>query len=438
MHRIRALSLGCFLGFVPLWAFAQAPEREEWSFHGQATYVSQQKRAFSALYSGPNSLSTERAHSYSFTSTLFLGTRISEGGEFYVNPEAVQGLPLSNLTGLGGLTNGELQKTSGSNLKAYWARVFVRHTWGFGGGSEAVDPDVNQLAGAVDKRRLVLTAGKLGIMDVFDDNKYAHDPRADFFNWSLITSGAYDFAADSRGYSWGVALEWFDEGWAVRAGRFAQPKESNGLPIDFRIFAHYGDQVEFERSIAVGGRPGKVRLLAFRNVAIMGKFRDALAYAAANGTTPDVAPVRKRNVKAGYVVNAEQEITDDLGAFAKWSWNDGRTETYAFAEIDRSVAIGVALNGKRIGRERDVLGAAFVRNSLGSPHRDFLAAGGSGFFVGDGRITYRAEKIIDVYYNLALAKAIALSLDYQHARNPGYNADRGPVNFYAVRCHVEF
>jgi len=166
MHRIRALSLVCCLGLAPLCAFAQEPEREEWSFHGQATYVSQQKPGFSALYSGPNSLSTERAHSYSFTSTLFLGTRISEGGEFYVNPEAVQGLPLSNLTGLGGLTNGELQKTSGSTLKAYWARIFVRHTWGFGGGTEAVDPDVNQLAGTADKRRLVLTAGKLGIMDV--------------------------------------------------------------------------------------------------------------------------------------------------------------------------------------------------------------------------------------------------------------------------------
>jgi len=224
----------------------------------------------------------------------------------------------------------------------------------------------------------------------------------------------------------------------VRAGRFAQPKESNGLPIDFRIFAHYGDQLEFEKSLAVAGRPGKVRLLAFRNVAIMGRFRDALDFAAAAGSTPDVAPVRKRNVKTGYVVNAEQEITDDLGAFAKWSWNDGRTETYAFAEIDHSASFGVALNGKRIGRERDVLGAAWVLNGLDGPHRDFLAAGGAGFFVGDGRINYRAERIIDIYYSAAVAKGIALSLDYQHVRNPGYNADRGPARFYAARLHIEF
>jgi high affinity Mn2+ porin len=443
----RLWAIACFALIAPSCALAEdAPEKgddkppsqEQWSVHGQATYIAQGKPAFGALYSGPESLATERAHSYSFTSTLFLGARLWSGGEGYANLEGVEGLPLSNLTGLGGLTNGELQKTSGTSLKWYRARLFVRQVVGFDGGSEAIEADKNQLGTTYDKRRLVITAGNLAVMDIFDNNRYSHDPRTDFMNWSLSTSGAYDFAADSRGYSWGAAAEWIDDGWALRGGRFAQPKESNGLPLDFRLFEHYGDQVELERSIELGSRAGKIRVLAFRNVAIMGRFRDAIEAARESGGVPSVAAVRKLTSKYGVALNIEQEVADNLGVFTRASWSNGQAEAFAFAEIDRSLALGAVLNGKSWGRTADELGLALVANGLSSAHRDYLAAGGVGFFVGDGRLNYREEQIGEVYCAVELVKNSMLTFDAQRIRNPAYNADRGPASFFAVRLHLEF
>jgi hypothetical protein len=440
-------AIACLVALAPWCALAEdapesrndkAPAEEQWSVHAQATYIAQVKPAFGAAYSGPESLTPERAHSYSFTSTLFLGARLWRGGEAYANLEAVEGLPISNLTGLGGLTNGELQKTAGTSLKWYRARLFARQVVGFDNGGEPIEADKNQLGGSYDERRLVITAGNLAVMDIFDNNRYAHDPRTDFMNWALITSGAYDFAADSRGYSWGAAAEWIDDGWALRAGRFAQPKESNGLPLDFRLFRHYGDQVELERSIEWGGHAGKVRLLAFRNVAIMGRFHDAIEAARESGGVPSVAAVRRLTSKHGLALNAEQEITGELGAFVRASWNNGQAETYAFAEIDRSLAVGAVLKGKRWQREGDELAVAYITNGLAGAHRDYLSAGGSGFFVGDGRINYREELIGEAYYSITVTKNSAITLDAQRVRNPAYNADRGPASFYAVRVHLEF
>src|SRR5258708_19976346 len=421
-------------------SLAQSPpvEEEQGSRHAQSTYICQRKPAFAAPYAGPNSLTGESARDYSFTGTLFAGARLWPGGEGSANLEAVEGVPISDLTGLGGVTNGELQKTAGPTLKWYGARAFVRQAFGFGGGTEAVEPDKNQLGSAVDKRRLVITAGNLAVMDIFDNNKFAHDPRTDFLNWSLITSGAYDFAADSRGYSWGAAAEWYDESWAARIGRFAQPKESNGLPLDFRLFRHYGDQVELERAVELAGRPGRLRVLVFRNVAVMRRFPDPLAQAQATGGTPDLTKVRKLTSKYGVAGNAEQQLTDELGGFVRASWSNGQAETYAFAEIDRSIAIGAQLTGKRWQRPEDEVGLAFVHNELSSAHRDYIAAGGLGFFIGDGRVNYRAEEIVEAYYSLALGKHASFTLDAQRIRDLAYNADRGPASFYAGRIHLEF
>ncbi|WP_229722478.1 carbohydrate porin [Xylophilus rhododendri] len=411
--------------------------------HGQATYVFQKKPSFDAAYSGVNSLSPEAERSYSFTSTAYLGMRLAPQTELYFNPELVQGLPLSRLTGLGGLTNGELQKTAGTNPVIYRARLFVRHTWGLGGGSEFVEGDANQLASRYDKRRLTLTAGNFAVSDIFDNSAHAHDARTQFLNWSLLTHGAYDFAADSRGYSWGVALEYrHDDDWTLRAGRSLQPIESNGLKLDHKFFSHYGDQVELERRYTAWNRPGTLRLLAFRNVAVMGGFQDALNYAAANGTVPDVAPVRERRTKIGAGINLEQEVADGLGVFTRLARNDGKSETYAFAEIDRSVSFGATLEGGRWGRAQDALGVALAQNGLSQEHRAFLAAGGAGFFVGDGRLNYKPETIAEVYYRFALPaiKKLenAISFGFQHIRNPGYNADRGPVRIFSMRLHSEF
>jgi hypothetical protein len=424
---------------LPVLCLAQAPETETWNAKFQATYVWQSKRPFTAAYSGPHSLSPDHERSYSFTATAFLGMRLWSGSEVYIDPEVAMGVPLSNLTGLGGFTNGEIARTSGPDPTLYRARLFLRQTWGFGGGTESVESDANQLAGFVDKRRLVLTAGNLSVTDIFDDNAYSHDPRTQFLNWSLMTYGAYDFAADARGYTWGFALEYFHDDWAVRAGRFIQPKEPNQLPLDPKIVEHYGDQVELEHAHSLAGQPGKLRLLAFRNRAKMSRYQDALDLAAQTGDTPDLNAVRTGNQdKVGFGINLEQAVSPSVGAFARAIWADGKTETYAFTEIDRSVSGGVLVKGGAWGRSRDTFGFAAVRNGLSNVHRDYLAAGGLGFFIGDGRINYRPETIFETFYSLSVTKYAWISVDWQYVRNPAYNADRGPVNVGSIRLHTEF
>ena len=439
MRAIRVAAMVCVLASPTLAGGAQANDEEQWNARFQATYVWQRKAAFDAPYSGTNSLSGRREKSYSFTAGAAFGVRPWSGGEVYFNPEVAQGVPLSGLTGLGGFTNGEIARTAGANPTLYRARLFVRQTWGLGGDRESVDSDANQLAGSVDRRRVVLTAGNLSVLDLFDDNAYSHDPRTRFLNWSLMTHGAYDYAADARGYSNGAAIEVFHDDWVVRAGRFMQPRLPNGLSLDYAIGRHYGDQIEIERAHTLAGQPGKLRLLAYRNVATMSRFSDARALGMATGARPDINLVRNgRQVRVGVGINAEQAISRDVGLFARAMWSDGKTETYAFTEIDRSVSAGVLAEGRAWGRAGDNVGLAFARNGISNQRRAYLAAGGLGFFIGDGRLTYRPETIVEAFYSFGIARNSQLSFDWQHIRNPAYNVDRGPVNVGTVRLHTEF
>jgi hypothetical protein len=425
------------LGFAGV-GHAQDPQEETLGAKFQATYVWQRKYPFGAAYSGQNSLSSEIEKSYSFTATAALGARIWKGGEVYFDPEVAQGVPLSHLTGLGGFTNGEIARTSGPTATFYAARAFLRQTWGLGGEREQVESDANQLAGSVERRRLVLTAGKLSVQDIFDDNAYSHDPRTQFLNWSLMTYGAYDFAADARGYSWGLALEYFDDAWALRGGRFMMPKQSNGLALNPRILDSFGDQIELEHSHTLGGRAGKLRLLAFRNQADMGGYRDAIADASVSGATPDLATSRKKRAKYGFGVSLEQGLSADAGVFVRASWNNGEAETFAFTEIDRSLSAGALIRGTGRGRSEDSVGVAWVRNGISGAHRDYLAAGGLGFFLGDGQLRYEPENIFETFYSFALVKDAWLSGDFQRIFGPGYNADRGPVSVVSARFHYGF
>lgn len=436
---LRCAVLALCLATLPAILLAQeAAVPERWNARFQATYIRQAKPAFSAAYSGANSLLPDAEKSYSFTSTAYLGLRLARDTELYFNPELVQGVPMSGLVGLGGLSNSELQKTAGPSPTLYRARLFVRQTWGLGGERESVVSDQNQLAGGRDRNRVVLSAGNLAVSDVFDVNTYAHDARTQFMNWAFFTHGAYDFAADARGYSRGAALEFYQGDWVLRAGRFMQPREPNVLPLDPSLSRHYGDQVEVERSYVLSGQPGKVRVLLFRNRAVMGRFADALANAA--GGVPDTASVRQLRDKRGWGVNLEQSLSDTAGVFARIGKSDGASEVFAFAEIDRSLSLGVSLKGARWGRDLDMFGLAYARNGLSGPHRDYLAAGGIGFFVGDGRLNYRPEAIVEGYYSFGLdvLQRTALSLGAQYIRNPAYNADRGPVRVFSVRLHTEF
>ena len=245
----------------------------------QATYIWQRKASFDQPRpDGTNSLTASLARSYTATKTAYLGFRPWNGGEFYFNPEITQGTPFSGLAGTGGFTNGELTRTAGTFPKLYRQRLFLRQTFGLGGGEEQIESDVNQMAGKVDKNRLVLTLGNFSALDVFDDNKYAKDPRAQFMNAGFMAPLAYDYAADARGFGWGFALEWFQGDWVYRIGRMTGPRDPNMLPTDYRIFKHYGDQVEIEHSHTLWGQEGKVRILAWRDKGNIASFKDALAY----------------------------------------------------------------------------------------------------------------------------------------------------------------
>jgi hypothetical protein len=412
-------------------------ERQDWDAKFQTTYIWQNKPSFHSPYAGPNSLSPNRETSYTWTVTAYLGWRPWEGGELYFNPEGIQGRALSNVTGLGGPSNAELQKAVATSMRFYRARLYYRHTWDLGGTPVAVESDQNQLAGMVQSRRFALTVGNLSLTDVMGTSEISGDGRTQFMNWATLDHGHYDYAADARGFSWGFLAELYWDQWAIRGGRFLQPKVSNGLPLDWRIFKRYGDQIELERNFEIGGQPGVVKVFGFRNVAYMANFRDALA-AAAPGQAPTLDGVRKPQSKIGGGVSWEQSITSELRAEVRFGAHDGKTESYAFTEIDRSFLAAAQLKGKSWGRSNDNIGLAYARNGLSSAHRDYLAAGGTGFFLGDGQLNYGNEQIIEAYYSYVPLKGLSLSLDWQHIRNPGYNRDRGPVNIGSVRLHYEF
>lgn len=426
-----------FAAILPVATYADDTP-EAWNIKSQATYIQQQKPYLNAAYSGPNSLSTQAEKGYSFTGTMFFGLRTWQGGELYFDPEVVQAEAISNLTGSGGLTNSEQQKTGSPKPVFYPARLFVRQTWSLGGEKELVNSAANKLAGMTDKRRVLLTVGNISPIDIFDNNAYAHDARTQFLNWALLTHGAFDYAADARGYTWGVASEYYYYDWAFRAGRFMVPSESNGLQLDNSILNHYGDQLELEHAHTVTDQPGKLRLLVFRNKAFMGGYQDALAIAPNNGGVPSVALVRKERMKYGLGISLEQSVSSDIGIFGRGSWNDGASETYSFTEIDNSMSAGVSVKGMRWGRKSDTFAFALVQNGLSNAHRDYLAAGGLGFFLGDGRLNYRPEQIIETYYDINLAKNTSGMLDLQQIYNPAYNADRGPAMIISMRLHTEF
>ena len=410
---------------------------ESWNLHFQATQIFQLKPSLAAPYSGANSLVPERERSRTTTATLFAGFRPWSGGEFHFNPEMAIGVPFSDLKGVGGFSNGEIQRTAGPDPAFYRARLFLRQTWGLAGATEYLESDQNQLAGTVASNRFVLTLGNVSALDIFDGNKYSHDPRRAFMNWSLMTYGAWDYPADARGYTWGIAAEYIRPDWALRAGRFLQPRESNGLRLDPRIMDSYGDAVEYEQAYRLAAQRGRIRLLAFRNRARMGSFGAALAASTLTDSVPDLTATRSPRSKAGLGVGLEHDLTQNAGLFLRASVHDGKTETYAFTEIDRSVSGGLVLKGARWQRADDEAGIAFAVNGLSGTHRNYLARGGLGFFLGDGKLDYRPEQIVETYYSLKTGKSFWISFDYQHIRNPGYNADRGPVNFFGLRFHIE-
>jgi high affinity Mn2+ porin len=443
-HQVRrilrsSIVAALLLGLSAAGAAEEVSTPESWNLHFQSTYVVQHKDGFFAPYSGPQSLLPVPERAYTLSATAYLGARPWRGGEVYVNPEAIQGRTLSSLFGLAGVQNGELQKNSGVVMRGYWARAFLRQTFNLGGEQLHVDEAPNQLAGNYDTQRVVLTVGKITQTDLFEKSSYANDPRSQFLNWALITHGAWDYAADARAYTIGAAAELYWGDWAIRGGRFMEPVEANGKYLDYRIMRHHGDQLEIEHDHKIGALPGAVRVMFFRNVANAGSYRDAIDAANLTGGVPDVTSVRKNSAKTGFGLSFEQSVTEDVGVFARGSNCDCKVEEYAFTEIDNIVSAGASIKGSRWSRGKDTVGIGFASSGLNRDHRDYLAAGGLGGFLGDGQLPrYARERVIEAYYNLRIAKGAYFTLGYQEITNPGYNADRrGPVRIVGARLHLE-
>lgn len=406
---------------------------EDWSLHAQSTFVEQGNLRFHSPYRGPNSLDPAPRGRESWTGTLFLGRRLPwQGGALYFDPEFNQGFGLSRTEGVAGFPNGEAQKGGFDQPKLNVARLFLRQTFGLGGGQQPVTGDENVLADNVDADHVAVTAGKFSPTDYFDTNDYANDPRTDFLNGALWAAGAWDYPADAKGYSDGGAVEWVHPDWTLRGGWFLEPKIANQRDLEPRFWHSFGSVAELENHFSIGTRAGVLRSLVFANRAPMGSNDQA----AANGG--DIVVTRRSRWKPGFVLNLQQAVTDDLGVFGRFSMSNGHTESWAFEDIDRSESIGVSLKGARWGRGDDTIGLGVVQNELTQQHAAYFAAGGLGILVGDGKLSYAPERIIESYYRLQVVKPVSLSLDYQFVDDPAYNAARGPVSIFAVRLHVEY
>jgi len=436
--RASILSAGFALAALIAAAPALADDPEQFSVHGQTTFVIQYHPSFHSAFQGANSLSPKSVGDETFDATLFLGARLWNGGEIYADPEIDQGFGLSDTLGVAGFPSGEAYKVGDVDPYFRLQRLFLRQSFDLGGDAQPIDADANQLAGSRTADNLILTVGKFAVTDVFDTNSYAHDPRGDFLNWALIDSGAFDYAADAWGYSAGGAAEWTKDWWTLRAGLFDLSNVPNSKLLDSR-FSQFEMVSEFEVRHKSFGREGKIKLLGFLNRGRMGSYDDALKLAQMTGNPPDTALVRRYNSKPGATLNVEQPLGDNFGMFARASVNDGSQEAYEFTEINRSLAAGVSLKGVDWDRPKDTIGAAFVVNGISRAARDYFAAGGLGILIGDGALPhYGSDDILEAYYSAQIADWLTTSADYQFIANPAYNRDRGPVSIGAVRFHTEF
>ncbi len=416
---------------------AQEPD-EKWNLYFQATSIGQYHPSFTSPYSGPFSLSAHPEAEASLTTTLFLGLRLARNTQLYFDPEIAGGRAFSGTNGIANFPNGEIPRVAAATPKPYLARLYVTQDFGFGSERESTESDENQLAGSRPMTRYSITLGRFTVTDFFDDNRYSHDPRTQFMGWAVMYNGAWDYPADTRGYTWGWVHEFHTRRWSLRYASAAMPLVANGLRFDRRLFRDRSDMFEGEVRFRPGGHEGAVRLLSYINHADAGNYADAIRLAEQTGTTPDITATRRvGTLKYGFGVSADQEIAREIGVFGRLGWNDGKTESFAFTAIDRLATGGVSVNGGRWKRPHDTAATEVTVAGLSAVHSEYLALGGSDFLIGDGKLRYGPETISESYYSAQIVPWLFATVDLQHIANPAYNRDRGPVWVGTFRLHIE-
>jgi len=407
----------------------------------QITVIAQRLGRFNAPYSGPMSLVADGDRAVSHTYGIYLGARLAPRLDGYLDVEMARGSGISHASGLAGVTNGDVLRQGTADLGSgpYVARAFLRLTLPLGSDVDAVTRGVDQLAEPVATKRIEVSAGKLAASDLFDVNRYANSTRTQFMNWGLFQNTAWDFAADTRGYTNGLAVSWVTPRVALRAGSFQMPRQANGNVFDSDLRRARGDNVELTLTVLPGS--GAVRLLAYQNHARMGDYRVALTRALAAQTRPDIVaddtPGRR---KRGVGLSVEQPLADDgeTGAFLRMGRDDGTTESFAFSEVEGHLSGGVQLAGNHWSRRLDRIGVAALRHTINDAHREYLAAGGTGFLLGDGALRYGPETFVESYYRAQVGPNVQIGPDVQYVRNPGYNRDRGPAWVTSLRANVRY
>jgi high affinity Mn2+ porin len=397
-----------------------------------------------ADYSGVNSLNSNAEGALSLTTTIFAGRKLWKGAALYFNPELAGGAGLSHTEGIAGFSNGEIYRVGNPTPTPFIARAYLQQVIDLNNaGYDVQESDKNQLAGKTPTSRIVITAGKFGISDFFDANTYSHDARSQFMNWSLMASGSWDFPADTRGYTYGLVIELIKPLWAVRTSAVMEPLQANGLKMDVDINKSNSESLEGERRWTAKGHQGAIRLTGFLSLTRAPKYTDATADLIKGDSIPEreiggaVENTGPSHIKYGFGVNAEQELTDFFGLFARLNWNDGHTATWAFTEIDNNAQLGMSMKGTLWKRKIDTWGLALSTNGISREHQQYLEAGGHGFIIGDGNLNYSRENILETYYSSQLASFLFVTFDYQFVLHPAYNKDRGPVNIIGVRVHFD-
>jgi high affinity Mn2+ porin len=418
---------------------SSAMEDRVW-LSGQGNFITQGHQTFTAPYSGPNSLSPEVQAATSRVLTLYTGLRVTNTLDVLLDIETAGGGGIGNALGIAGFPNLDVVRNPTLSQAPYVARAMLHETIPLSSDTVEVERGPLQLAGAVPARRIDLRFGKMSTVDWFDVNAIGSDSHLQFMNWAIDNDGAYDYAADTRGYTYGLVLEYGDRNWSMRFGEMLMPTVANGIHLDPDIARARGENYELEvHGHFLPGHVTIVRPMAFVNHADMGSYRDAInAYRSGQDPTPDITAHRRQGrLKYGVGLNVEQELSSILRGFVRFGWNDGRNESFAYTEIDQSASGGLDLRGNHWRRKDDKLGMAFVSSALSADHREYLQLGGSGFLLGDGHLSYGRENIAETYYTARLWGDLQASVDLQSVWNPGYNRARGPVLVAAVRLHVE-